>query len=365
MDPSTQPPTYQPPPQTLPTPTVVPISPKHKLFPKVLIVLLILVVLFSTSIGYLFWYTPRVQAKEYLVSTSSDFFTIQQKLSSFQDSFNPLSQSYNKSKTAFYEITESRSYSDAQTDTQQDIKDITDTLDLIRQAKETKSNLSVPHELEQLDQLLDEYYDSAEKSLISLKAYEEFQIGLLTASGDKFNTEVGKFIPVMQNAQSRQEQITYLNNLTQVANQSADNIKKLVPPDDNQKTYQNLFFEYTYDTATTSAAVASLIAVGDTASDTLATQHIIDLSGRNIIRNNQVKQNSQDYVTNSPIKKQFEANTATEISINDLFKSLKEKYSLNQTQDATLTNPSSPTPQPIITPDTTSTLSSQPIPTIP
>ncbi len=143
---------------------------------------------------------PTAQAQEYIQAVLPIYEALHAKLRFYQGGFAETSKSFNTSKEAFYEITTSRDYFSAVEDTQKDIEEINQTLDLIAQAVEEKKQASAPAELKPLDEDLDAYYQHASAGLKELLIHEKLQMAMLTASGDELNQAVGKFDTLWQKA---------------------------------------------------------------------------------------------------------------------------------------------------------------------
>lgn len=323
-------------PEIVTSPEIQPTPPssKRKLIFIISIFLSILLIV-TTSFGYLFWYVPQIQAKEYLEETGNDFNTIQEKLNAYHGNFDPLSKSFAKSKTAFYEVTKNGSYLEIVNDTKQDISDINATLQLIKEAKQTKASLQVPEDLKQLDGYLDNYYEQTEKGLQLLLNFENLQTEIIEAMGKELVKEGLKLEFLLKSPHPRQEMVNYFINLSLLANDSISMYKNITPPqDENLKTYYNTMLDNDIDLATSAADIAQEISKSSPESDRIAYEKIYQYSDRTAAKDLIVRQSAKNFSSNSPINKLFQESALIESQIINEFNKLKEKYGLKNDQNS-------------------------------
>ena len=300
-----------------------------------------LILIFSLSFGYLFWWVPKAQAEEYLEETSNDFQTVQAKVQKYEVAFTDITKSFETSREAFYEITKSRSYFDALEDTKQDIEDINQTLQIISEAKTTKKNLEIPKDLMSLDNKLDEYYSQVESGMKLLLEFEEFHMNMLKASGGDFNRELLRVDSVFKTGAERIEVLNYLTRLSQLADEALKRFDQLQIhdlPQFHKEYYQTQKNQHTI-LAQTIESVTAEIKRGTIEGDETAVKLILESVEKNKLKNESRVKASEEFIKNSIIKSFFDKAVELEQIINEEFQVLKEKYGLEKKSEA------SPTPK--------------------
>lgn len=306
-----------------------------------------ILLIFSLSFLYFFKWVPDSQAKEYLEQTGQDFADIQNSLKNSSEIFSQVSDSLALSKEAFSEISTLRKFSDAAEDTKSDMEDISNTLTILEEAKQTRANLKVPKQLEEFDAKLLDYYENVGKGMQLLLEHEQFQQKLQQASGDEVYTELDKLFTEYTKPHPTVEVHAYLLNLSRLAKESADRMAtvKVIPPG-NEATTQ-LLIEYHRDLQNTAANMASELLTGR--NQRTFDQYLFDHFERNRQRNSTIKTEAIKYVQESPIKGHLDLSEKLQEELVSQFNELKEIYGLDEINLNQVPQESSESAQPVAT----------------
>lgn len=317
-----------------------------------------LILLFSLGLGYLFWWVPRVQAKEYLETVGQDFSLVYQKISVYTDGFNPLSESFLTSREAFFEVTTSRTYDEAVIDTKQDIEDIRTTLKLVEQARQTQQGLIVPPDFQTLDQVLDKYYQDLEQGLELLLEFEVLQMQMLEASGQALNDEIKKVDNEVKTGAARQDLIEYFGGLERLGNHSIEAFNQIKDVPQAHQDYYNLMLEHHTDLVKSSQEMIADLKLNSEAGDSAMVEKFLAMIDRVQLRNHKQKEMARQFLAQSPIKGHFESALVAENQIKNQLETLSHQYGIRANIPVKAKTPSTNPPAPLPAESTSSAESS-------
>jgi len=321
-------------------------------------------VLLITAIGgaYYFWLVPQAKAKEYISSVGTNIASINKNLAEVNSIFTQILDPLAKPEQSLNEITISRNYADAQKDTKQDIADIKKSLDLIKTADEQKEKIQIRSaDIQELDNLVNEYFEKSQDALKTLLTHQEFQLKLLDAHGDMLEAELEKVDEVLKETDHKII-VSYFNSLSSLAKQSSEKMNSVTNVPHEEAEYFAVKKEYLDDIATTSDLLAKLFEEGTPKSDKTAAEAILSLSARNKERDIRISSYSQNYAEKSEARKKFDGSKDLYKKINEKIEELKVKYKVNlkiEDDNPKLETTASATPFSTASADATTSASSQ------
>lgn len=292
----------------------------------------------------------RVQAKEYINKTAQSLAELNKSLRYYEGGLGAFDKSLAASEDAYYEIRNSKSYEDAVPDTKQDIQDIEKTLHFIEQARKQKDHLKVPSELENLDKLVETYYDKIVDALTRLLKAEEFHQRLLIASGDELNREIANLDKLSGRPTDNIEYSAQLSKIIPLAAQAVERFDTMVeiPPDQQkywqaQRDWHALLFE---------SMKKMVVALGPGSTSTnLLMREIADFSRKSKVITDGRIADTEQWMEKTPIKTLLIEVLDLETKINTEIIVQSEKWNVSspkmeETPNTSLSHTPSPSPDP-------------------
>lgn len=341
--PLTPPPTNIPG-HTLPHPPAYPVpNPKFYLLKLVCISFALLMSIGSIGYYFLSHLPKQAMAKEYLENISQDFNQVQAQLFHFLGAFTEVSDSLTTSKEAFYEITTSRHYFEAVSDTKKDIEDIQSTLTLIELAKDHQSNNPPPPEFIDLDQKLTDYYQASLEGLTLLLEFEQLQLAMLEASGDDLNTQIASVSAIFTSQTQWATASAYFAQVSILAQEATTRFEQITDIPSEHLYYYQTMFEYHQDLAQTSQTLARQLQASTHGDGQEFLKTFSEFSERNIDRNSKREADTRQMVEQSPIQTWFAKAAALQEEISSSLSILLQKYGVEPTTPSpTSSSPAQP-----------------------
>lgn len=296
---------------------------------KVVIPVLIFVFLaISTSWAYFFVFVPKAQAQEFIDTVSKDYYGVKGAIKKISQNYGDVSNSFEISKGAFFEITTLRTFQESKIDTAQDILDIADTLTKVSAARENKAKLEVPSDVSDLNSKLDAYYVELDTAMNFLLKYEQFQMEMIIAVGDEYNDKTEKLFDVYKTDTPRPVVLAYFNDLAALGDVAIGRLEKLGQPVPDQVEFYNYILVSEKDRIDTIKKMMPELAIGEAEHDEAANNILLEFAFRQEGRNADNKKSAQKVVEDSILRRSFDSVLSAESSLVTILDGLKEKYGI-------------------------------------
>lgn len=329
------------------------VKPKYRLI-IILPILISMLVAILAVLYYFVIFVPGKEAKIFVSEVSKDFESVVnsvRKVGSDQGNSNSLEIS----KGYFFEIPNLRAYSESKLDTAQNVISIKDTILKIDAVIEHKTNLHTPLTVEDLNTKADRYYGDLKSAMNNLLDYENFQLKILGAQGDEYNSQLEEFADMSKAGVNRTVLVAYFAKLVELGDASLGRLKNIGAAPKDENNFYHFVVDSDQDRTDSARKALAYMTVGDARSDLLSVKVMQDYQDRQEVRNINNKNDIDAILKSSQLKAAFDKALFQEESFKEGLSSYYKKYGMEQPWSDTLLestgsaaplNTSSSTPQP-------------------
>ena len=272
---------------------------------KILIPLLALILIFSLTFSYFFWWVPKAQAEEFIEKTKESFLEVNKEVDKYFSEFADIKEKGAIALSSFYEFNKLRiDYYEAVSDNKQDINDIETVLPKVKAAVAEIESLEKPQKVEKLSVALLDYYSNLEKVLEELLKIQKDTQQIMAANGnalydatkiveDEINNNIGGYI-------DRTKFVAELRAISPLAKSAEERMKGLSNLGPDGQGFSNRVIFYYQTLQEEIPKIADLIEVGQDK----AALDAIDAFGTKVTQMNDLTQkNADEKVANSQLAK--------------------------------------------------------------
>lgn len=279
---------------------------------------------------YIFFWTPRVEAKNYLNENYKDYKGIKGEIDGDLLAFYKQSnRDVGKSFDIFEDMKKSVTYEEALSNTRQDINLLEKAIKTIERAKGKKQKKELSISLESLDDYLDDYYDKADRALEVQLEYQEFQMDMIVANGQELEKKLLLMNELLSNYDPESWKV-FFDELTPLVSDSYDNLKKLKSIPEMGRIYYDFRLNYLYDLKVMSEDVSKELGSSHVKNIEAAMELMIDFSEDLKLSEQARKTEMNDYLETSETFILIEELKSLEEKIDDEIQSISEKYLINK-----------------------------------
>lgn len=308
---------------------------KSMFSPKKVVAIFVLILVIVVSYFVYFVWLPSSQQDDYVLATYGDYSKLKEGFASAQGENAALKGTYGAlevSKGAYFDISQSLVYvySVSLEDSRQKLDQVKSFQTNVSDIRKAREKHRVGAGVKKLDGILSEYLAVLDKGLNGLYALESSKVDIFNAIGEDFGREIDKLLGVYNTATSREEKITYVENLLTISGESAERLRKLERIPDDLRVYLDMTVESHEDLSATLGEMKKDYEAGSEEGDREAIQKLSKFGERQLARNGKVQAESERVVRESSVKKEFDKALELEGQLESEFDALREKFGLTR-----------------------------------